>query len=97
VILLIALVWFFVTNSAQQVDINLFGRSFLGISVYWVVVASLLVGFVTNFVLAAAREFGFHRQISRLKKDSAAKDREIAELRTLPLSRATPAGKDGQR
>lgn len=95
--LLIALVWFFVTNSAQLVDINLFGRSYLGISIYWVVVVSFLVGFATNFVLATAREFRFHRQISRLKKEAAAKDREIADLRTLPLRQPSPAGKEGPR
>ncbi|MCB1182929.1 LapA family protein [bacterium] len=84
-ILLFALVYFFVTNSGQSVDINLFGKSFLGISIYWVVVTSFLLGFATSFVLAALREFRFHREIARLKRDGGAKDREIADLRTLPL------------
>lgn len=90
-ILLFALVYFFVANSGQTVDINLFGVQYLGISIYWVVVASFLVGFATSFVLAAFREFRFHREIARLKKDAAAKDREIADLRTLPLREDTAA------
>jgi len=87
--LLFTLVYFFVTNSDQTVDINFFGHSFLGISIYWVVVISYLLGFATSFVLAALREFRFHREINRLKKDVAAKDREIGDLRTLPLRQDT--------
>lgn len=84
-ILLFALVYFFVTNSGQSVDINFFGKSFLGISIYWVVVLSFLLGFATSFVLAAFREFKFHREIGRLKRHGVAMDKEIADLRTLPL------------
>ena len=69
--LLFALVYFFVTNSEQTVDINLFGTSFLGISIYWVVVVCFLLGFATSFVLAAVREFRFHREIGRLKQGRA--------------------------
>ena len=84
-ILLFVLVYFFIANSAQSVDINFFGNSYLGISIYWVVLVSFLIGFSTSFVMAAFREFRFHREIGRLKKDATAKDREIADLRTLPL------------
>lgn len=83
--LLFTLVYFFITNSGQTVDINFFGKSFYAISIYWVVVVSFLLGFAANFVLAAVREFKFHRQISQLKKAAQDKDREIADLRTLPL------------
>jgi uncharacterized membrane protein YciS (DUF1049 family) len=82
---LFALVYFFVSNSGQVVDINFFGKSYLGISIYWVVVISFLVGFATSFILAAFREFRFHREIGQLKRQAGAKDREIADLRTLPL------------
>ena len=88
-LLLFALVYFFVTNSGQSVDIKFFGKSYLGISIYWVVVVSFLLGFATSFVLAAFREFKFHRVIGRLKRDAVAKDREIADLRTLPLKSMT--------
>lgn len=94
-VLLFALVYFFVTNSGQAVDVNFFGKVFLGISVYWVVVVSFLLGFATSFVLAALREFRFHREIGRLKREARAKNREIADLRTLPLrEEAAAAGKD---
>ena len=89
--LLFTLVYFFITNSDQSVDINFFGRSFLGISIYWIVVVSYMLGFATSFVLAALREFRFHREIGRLKKNVAAKDREIGDLRTLPLKEGRPA------
>ena len=84
-LLLFALVYFFVTNSGQSVDIKFFGKSYLGISIYWLVVVSFLLGFATSFIIAAFREFRFHRVIGRLKREAAGKDREIADLRTLPL------------
>ncbi|MBU8869811.1 MAG: LapA family protein [Gemmatimonadales bacterium] len=80
-----ALLFFAVTNSQQAVDINLFGTSFLGISIIWVVLASFLVGFAASFVIAAFREFRFHREIRGLKKAGLLRDKEIAALRTLPL------------
>ncbi len=83
--LLFVLVYFFATNSDQSVDLDLFGRSLLGINLYWVVSACFLLGFATSFVMAAVRELRFHREIGRLKKAVKAKDREIADLRTLPL------------
>lgn len=89
--LLFTLVYFFITNSDQSVDINFFGRSYLGVSIYWIVVISYLLGFATSFVLAALREFRFHREIGRLKKAVTAKDREIGDLRTLPLRENSPA------
>ena len=95
-LLLFALVYFFVTNSDQSVDLNVFGKSFLGISIYWVVVVSFLLGFATSFFLAALREFRFHREISRLKKQATAKDTEIADLRTLPLRQEPAANKEDQ-
>ena len=84
-VLLFVLVYFFVTNSGQVVDLNFFGHQFLQLSIYWVVAVCILIGFATSFVLAALREFRFMRTISQLKKEVAAKDREIHELRTLPL------------
>ncbi len=84
-VLLFALVYFFVTNSNQTVDINLFGKLFLDISIYWVVAISFLLGFVGSFLLAAIREIRFHREIGRLRRDNRAKEQEIADLRTLPL------------
>lgn len=92
--LLFTLVYFFITNSDQSVDINFFGRSFLGISIYWVVVVSFGLGFATSFILAAVREIRFHREIGRLKKSLSTKDREIGDLRTLPLRESKAATGD---
>ncbi len=87
VVLLFVLVIFFVSNSGQAVDLNFFGHQFLQVSFYWVVAACFILGFATSFVLAALREFRFQRTISKLKKTLALKDKEIHNLRTLPLSR----------
>jgi len=93
-VLLFTLVYFFVTNSGQVVDINFFGKPYLGISIYWVVVICFLVGFATSFILAAFRELKLHNEIRALKRQGATQDREIADLRTLPLKQDTSPGAD---
>ena len=94
--LLFVLVYFFVTNANQTVDINLFGRMYLDISIYWIAVASFLLGFAASFFLAVVREIRFRGDIRRLKKADRDKDREIADLRTLPL-RDLPESGSGPR
>ncbi len=84
-LLLFVLAYFFITNSGQAVDLNFFGHSYLGISIYWVVVVSYLVGFLTSFVMAAFREFQLRRRMRGLQKNLKLKEKEIAELRTIPL------------
>lgn len=84
-VLLFAMVYFFVTNSGQSVDINLFGKQYLGVSMYWVVVVSFMLGVGTALVLALVREVRLQRDMARLRKLTRDKDRELADLRTLPL------------
>lgn len=91
--LLFGLVYFFVTNTGQVVDINFFGKQFLEVSLFWVVGVCFMVGFATSFVLAALREFRFQRLISGLKKDLRSKEREIHDLRTIPLRKNASGAK----
>ena len=92
-VLLFVLVYFFVTNSGQAVDLNFFGHQYLQVHFFWLVGVCFMLGFATNFVMAAFREFRFQRTISQLKKEAAAKDKEIHELRTLPLRGQSAAEK----
>jgi hypothetical protein len=84
-ILLFVLVYFFVTNAGQTVDLKVLGRTYLDISIFWIVVVSFLLGFAVAFVLAAIREIRTQARLRRLRREMAAKDREIGDLRTLPL------------
>ena len=93
-ILLFTLVYFFIDNSSQTVDIKFFGREFLDISIFWIVVLAYLLGFATSFLIAAFREFRYHRRIRNLRNELQAKDREIADLRALPLQDMPAAEED---
>ncbi|MBU2500774.1 LapA family protein [bacterium] len=84
-VLLFVLVYFFIDNSDHSVDIDVYGRTYLDVSVYWIVVASFLLGFATSFVIAGFREFRFRRDVSRLKRTVKTRDKEIADLRTMAL------------
>lgn len=98
-VLLFVLVYFFMANSDQTVDINFFGREYLAIPIYWILVLAFLLGFASSFLVAAVREIRFHSQIRQLKSDIRAKEQEIADLRSLPLQDlpgdATLEGVDG--
>ena len=83
--LLFVLVYFFLANSGQSVDLNLFGRQFLDIPLFWILTLAFLLGFAASFLVAAFRELRLQARLRSLKNDSAVKDREIAELRALPL------------
>jgi len=84
-VLLFVLVYFFMANSDQTVDINFFGREYLAIPIYWILVLAFLLGFAASFLVAAVREIRFHSQIRQLKNDIRVKEKEIADLRSLPL------------
>lgn len=90
--LLFVLVYFFVTNANQTVDINLFGRMYLDVSIYWVATVSFMVGFAMSFLLAMFREMHLRGEIRGLKKDNRNKEREIADLRALPLQNLADSG-----
>lgn len=84
-VLLFVLVFFFIDNSGETVDIKLFGRSYLDISLFWVFVLSFLLGFAVCFVWASVRWLRLHGEIRRLRQDMLAREKEIVDLRTLPL------------
>ncbi len=84
-VLLFLLVAFFVANGDQTVDITLLGRDFLDLNIFWVVVASFGLGVLASLGLLVIREWQHHREHTRLRRDNAAKSKELADLRTLPL------------
>ncbi|MFH1845042.1 MAG: LapA family protein [bacterium] len=88
-VLLFVLVFFFHENSNTTVDIKLFGRSFLDISLFWVFVLSFLLGFTGCFVWASVRWISLHNQLRRLRGEIKAHEQEIVDLRTLPLADMT--------
>jgi uncharacterized integral membrane protein len=98
-LLLIVLVVFFAANSSQSVDIDLFGREYLDVPIFWVLLLAYLLGFATCFVMAAVRQLRVHGEIRQLRRTVQARDKEISELRTLPLQDyrgpALTEGRDG--
>jgi len=84
-LLLFVLVYFFVTNGSQTVDVNLLGHQYLDLNVFWVVAAAFALGFLTALVIMSIREWRLRRELRRLRRESRVRDRELADLRTLPL------------
>lgn len=84
-LLLMVLAVFFAANSSQTVDVDVFGHEYLGVQLIWVLLVAFLFGFLVSFVMALIRELRIHGQIRALKRTIQAREKEIAELRTLPL------------
>jgi uncharacterized integral membrane protein len=82
-LLLFVLVYFFLNNN-QTISLNLLGQIY-DVALFWVLVLAYSLGFATSFILAAVREIRFHTQIRRLKGAIQQRDKEIVNLRTMPL------------
>jgi uncharacterized integral membrane protein len=90
-LLLMALVYVFATNAGQTVDLTLFGRDYLDLGLFWVVSASFVLGFVAALVGMGLREWRLRRELVRLRKHQAVQDRELEDLRALPLQELSEA------
>ena len=84
-VLIIALVVLLVPNVDQTVDLDFFGREYLDTQLLFVVVGCYGLGFLTALVFMAMREWRHRREISGLKRQRRVLDRELADLRSLPL------------
>ncbi len=97
--LLIVLASFLAMNSAETVDIHLYGRDFLDIQLIWVLLVAFLLGAFVSFVVGVVRELRFHAQVRALRRVIQTREKEIVELRTLPLQdfkpEPAPEGHDG--
>lgn len=85
VLLLFLLVFLFVANAGQTVDLNLFGREFLDLGLYWIVAGSFLVGVAAAIMGMGLREFKLRRELGRQRRQQESLSRELADLRALPL------------
>lgn len=96
-LLLFALVYLFATNTGQTVDLQFFGREFLAVDLFWVVVSSFALGVLVAGFGLLLREWRHRRDLRRLRRQSERLEQELADLRTLPLQELTerPTTKDG--
>lgn len=93
-LLLFLLVYVFATNADQTVDLRFMGRDYLDLSLFWIVAASVALGVIATLAGMGLREFRLRRELSRSRKAQASLERELGELRALPLkelSGETPA------
>jgi len=84
-IVLSVIVYGFVENADQSVDLSFFGREYLDVNLYWVVVAAFGLGFLAGVIAMIAREFRHQRELRRLRRQSSTMNKELADLRALPL------------
>lgn len=84
-LLLFLLVYLFVANAGQTVDLNLFSYEFLDLALFWVVAASFALGLLAALSGMGLRELQLRRSMGRLRKENQTLEKELADLRSLPL------------
>jgi uncharacterized integral membrane protein len=88
-LLLLVLVYLFATNTGQTVDLRFFGREYLAVDLFWVVVASFVLGVLVTGCGLLLREWRHRRELGRLRRHGNRLEQELADLRTLPLQELT--------
>jgi uncharacterized integral membrane protein len=91
---LVVLAVFFAQNSSQVVDLKILHWEYLSIPLYLVVVGSFLVGIAVSVIVGAVREIRLRNRLRLQGRDLKEKDREIADLRSLPLRDLDAAAED---
>lgn len=88
-LLLFLLVYLFVANAGQSVDLNLFGRQYPDLGLFWVVAGSFLLGVAAVVVGMGLREIKLRQELGRQRRQQDSLSRELADLRALPLQELT--------
>ena len=88
-LLLILLAYLIASNAGQVVDLRFFGREYLAVDLFWVVAASFLAGVLCTGFGLLSREWRHHRDVVKLRRQVGTLQREIGDLRTLPLQDLT--------
>jgi len=84
-LVIIILAVFFTQNSSQSIDIKILNKEYLDLSLYYVMIASFLLGIVFSLLIAGIREIRLRNQLRGANNILKNRDKEIAELRKLPL------------
>ncbi|MBT4291647.1 LapA family protein [bacterium] len=84
-LVIIILAVFFTQNSSQSVDIKVLNKEYLDLSLYYVMIASFLLGIVFSLMIAGIREIRLRNQLRGANNILKNRNKEIAELRKLPL------------
>lgn len=84
-LVIIMLAVFFTQNSSQSVDIKVLNTEYLDLPLYYVMIASFLLGIVFSLMIAGIREIRLRNQLRGANNVLKDRDKEIAELRKLPL------------
>ncbi len=84
-LVIIILAVFFTQNSSQSVDIKVLNKEYLDLSLYYVMIASFLLGIVFSLMIAGIREIRLRNQLRGANNILKKRDIEISELRKLPL------------
>ena len=85
VVVVAALVIVVADNKDQTVDLRFFHYEYLDTPVMYVATGAFFLGLLMTLLFMSLREFRHQREIGRLRRQARNLEKELADLRTLPL------------
>ena len=82
----IAFLWVGMNNADQRVDFKFFNKEYIGLNLNLLLLLVFTVGMVFSFLIWVLNEFTLRHQINRHRKEVTRLEKELAALRSLPLS-----------
>jgi uncharacterized integral membrane protein len=79
------LVYVLAANMDQTVDLEFFNYEYLDTPLVYVVAACFALGFLVALAVMVMREIRHQRQIAALRRQGRKLEKELADLRALPL------------
>jgi uncharacterized integral membrane protein len=90
ILVFIGLIGFLMTNLDSKVDITLFSTQYTDVPTFYVVLVSLIVGFVFTAIIAIVEGARSRLENLRLRREIRKQEAELNYLRTQPPATAPP-------
>lgn len=81
----IAFLWIGMENADQAIDFTFFTREYPGLNLNFLMMVVFVSGMVFSFIISVLNELHLRRQLTQAQRELSRMDREIADLRSLPL------------
>lgn len=85
IVIIILVIGFSIYNSAETVDINLFGKVYIDVPMIYLAFWAFVIGMLISFLLGITHYLKFQSELREQKKENKSLMEEITTLRNIPL------------
>lgn len=85
IVIIILVIGFSIYNSAETVDVNLFGKVYIDVPMIYLAFWAFVIGMLISFLLGITHYLKFQSELREQKKENKNLMEEITTLRNIPL------------